>query len=127
MSRRQPDEERADAVLRIDKDGHVTVTLEGRPWAPTSAMSTGLPLGSTDVPWILAQLAAQRDAPLWVLVRNPGGAFKGIVVPKHLKQPNLSFSTRPPGRHQPGQRAAQPDRPPRSAPASGSAPGFGAP
>jgi len=96
MTRRLRDEERADVVLDLDPGGHVTVTLDGRPWTPLSDGASGVALGRADVPWILQQLALEHDTPLWVVAKSAGRTFKGLVVPRHLKHSDLSFPAAPP-------------------------------
>lgn len=108
MSARLRDEDRADVVLDIDHDGHVTVTLDGRPWTPPPAGAGGMGLGRADVPWILQQLVVDRDTPLWVIAKTPGRVLKGIVVPEHLKEPDLPFPANPP---EPPRRPVHSDRP----------------
>ncbi|GAA4707758.1 hypothetical protein APR04_003847 [Promicromonospora umidemergens] len=95
MTRQLRDEDRADVVLDIDQDGHITVTLHGQPWPPLSN-DADVSLGRTDVPWILRELVTEQDMPLWVIARSAGRTFKGLVVPEHLKHSDLTFPTGPP-------------------------------
>ncbi|MFC8797082.1 hypothetical protein ACFT2C_05080 [Promicromonospora sp. NPDC057138] len=102
------DEDRADVVLDIHQDGHVTVTLHGQPWSPLSNDAGRISLGRTDVPWILRQLVTDQDIPLWVIAKSAGRTFKGLVVPEHLKHSDLAFPAGPP---EPPRRPAQSGRP----------------
>lgn len=93
MTRPLRDEDRADVVLDIDEDGHVTVTLRGRPWSSLSNGADGVSLGRTDIRWILRELVTDQDMPLWVIARSAGRTFKGLVVPEHLEHSDLTFPT----------------------------------
>ncbi|MFE7503846.1 hypothetical protein [Promicromonospora sp. NPDC057488] len=74
------------ARFDIDVDGHLTVTVDGQLWQPSSndptrpALGT-VRLGRRDVPWARQQVANDLDTPIRVETVDRGRSRTDIVLP----------------------------------------------
>lgn len=98
-------------VVRLDlnADGHLTVHVDHEPWSPPAPYSRQagpeIPLGRSDVAWVLERLLSERDVPLRVVLHDAGRVYQDLVLPERFKRDDPSYSTAPPGfapdRHRP--------------------------
>lgn len=87
--------------LDLDADGHLTVHVDDEPWSPPAPYSrpagSVVPLGRSDVAWVLERLLSERDVPLRVVLHDAGRVYQDLVVPDRLKHNNPSYTAAPPG------------------------------
>jgi hypothetical protein len=75
------------ARLVVDGDGHLTVTVDGQPWWPSTddqgapGRSGGLSLGRSDVLWARRQIANELGTPVLVEVIDGGRTYSDVVDP----------------------------------------------
>ncbi|MFI8528162.1 hypothetical protein ACIGB8_27130 [Promicromonospora sukumoe] len=86
------------ARFTVDPDGHLTVTVDGRPWEPPADDPTKptlgpVRLGRGDVPWAGQQVANELGTPVRVETDGGGRSRTDIVLPD-------SYQATAPGRPQ---------------------------
>lgn len=74
------------ARFDVDPDGHLTVTVDGRPWQPPSNDPTGptlstVQLGRSDVLWARQQIANELGTPVLVEVVEDGRPYSDVIDP----------------------------------------------
>ncbi|WP_125778012.1 hypothetical protein [Antribacter gilvus] len=93
------DERPVGVRIDVDHEGHLTVLAADVEWVPPGpgGVSPQVPLGRSDVPWVLDSLLAEHRRPLDVVLRDRGKTFRDLVLPQSADPGNPSFPPVPPG------------------------------
>lgn len=89
------------AHFDVGPDGHLTVTVDGRPWQPPSDDPTkptqgagAVRLGRSDVLWARQQIANELGTPILVEVVENGRPYSDVIDPDgyHTEEPAEALS-----------------------------------